>query len=71
MSVLRRVIIIATSHLSSSIASALKIMSKAKERKVESTSSTNVFCIIHVTGIVYGKFIPFSTIKGSATDKLA
>ena len=35
MWVLRRVIIIATSHLSSSIANALKIMSKAKECKVE------------------------------------
>ena len=46
-------------------------MSKAKERKVESTSSTNVICIIHAAGIVHGKFIPFSTIKGSATDKLA
>ena len=45
-------------------------MSKAKERKVESTSSTNVICIIHADGIVHGTFIPFSTIKESATDKL-
>ena len=61
------------SHFSfiKSIASALKIMSKAKERKVESTPSTNVICIIHAAGIVHGKFIPFSTIKGSVTDKLA
>ena len=46
-------------------------MPKAKERQVESTSSTNVICMIHATGIVHGKFIPFSTVKGSATDKLA
>ena len=46
-------------------------MSKAKERKDESTPSTNVMSIIHAAGIVHGKFVPFSTIKGSATEKVA